>query len=171
MKNLYLIRVNQEYIKFLRKFDNHVQDNSNEKNNKPYLGVLLEKDEQKYFVPLSSPKEKHKKFMELEERKKLPIDIFLIKESKTKLIGVLNINNMIPVIDDVIEYFNIKEDKDYHLLQKEYIYCIKNQDEILKKATKIYDLVTKHNKISLIKRCCNFKLLEEKSKRFHKKDT
>ena len=60
MKNLYLIRVNQEYIKFLRKFDNHVQDNSNEKNNKPYLGVLLEKDEQKYFVPLSSPKEKHK---------------------------------------------------------------------------------------------------------------
>ena len=73
---------------------------------------------------------------------------------------------MIPVTDDVIEYFNIKEDKDYSLLKKEYIYCIKNQNEIIKRANKIYDLVTKHNKLSLIKRSCNFKLLEEKCEKF-----
>ena len=76
---------------------------------------------------------------------------------------------MIPVIDEVIEYFNIKEDRDYSLLQKEYIYCIKNQCHIIKKANKIYDLVTKHNKISLIKRSCNFKLLEMKSKEYSRK--
>lgn len=163
MKNLYLIRVKQEYIKYLKQFDSNVQDNSNEKKNKPYLGVLLQRGEQKYFVPLSSPKVKHNKFIDLEIQNKLPIDIFLIKEMKNnKLIGILNINNMIPVIDEVIEYFNIKEDKDFSLLQKEYVYCIKQQQAIIKKANIVYDLVTKHNKKSLIKRSCNFKLLEEK---------
>ena len=79
MKNLYLIRVKQGYIKYLKQFDDNVQDNSNEKKNKPYLGVLLQKGKQKYFVPLSSPKEKHKKFIDLDMQKILPIDIFLIK--------------------------------------------------------------------------------------------
>ena len=164
MKNLYLIRVKQEYIKYLKQFDSNVQDNSNQKKNKPYLGVLLQRGEQKYFVPLSSPKAKHEKFIELDLQNKLPIDVFLIKEIKSnKLIGILNINNMIPVIDEVIECFNIKLDKDFSLLQKEYIYCIKNQQSIVKKANTVYDLVTKHKKKSLIRRSCNFKLLEEKS--------
>ncbi len=168
MKNLYLIRVKQEYIKYLKSFDANVQDNANEKKNKPYLGVLLQKEEQRYFVPLSSPKRKHQKFIEMERMGKIPIDVFLIKERNNteKIIGVLNINNMIPITDEVIEYFNIKEDKDYGLLQKEHIYCIKNQTEIIKRANKVYDLVTKHNKSSLIKRSCNFKLLEIKSKEY-----
>ena len=119
MKNLYLVRVNTDYIKYLKQLDSNVQDNSNQKKNKPYLGVLLEKNGQKYFVPLSSPKEKHKIFLELEKENKLPIDAFLIKElDENKLIGILNINNMIPVTDEVVEYFNIKEDKDYSLLKK-----------------------------------------------------
>lgn len=167
MKNLYLIRVNEKYVEYLKQFDVKVQDNLNEKKNKPYLGVLLERENKKYFVPLSSPKRKHQKFIELENKNKLPIDIFLIKETEdNKLIGVLNLNNMIPVTDEVIEYFNIKEDKDYSLLKKEYIYCIKNQNELIKRANKIYDLVTKHNKLSLIKRSCGFKLLEEKCEEF-----
>ena len=76
MKNLYLVRVDTNYIKYLKQFDSNVQDNSNQKKNKPYLGVLLEKNGEKYFVPLSSPKEKHKKFLELEKENRLPIDIF-----------------------------------------------------------------------------------------------
>lgn len=170
MKNLYLIRVNENYVKCLKQYDSKVQDNLNEKKNKPYLGVLLEREDKKYFVPLSSPKRKHQKFIELEKENKLTIDIFLIKEpdDNNKLIGVLNLNNMIPITDDVIEYFNIREEKDYSLLKKEYIYCIKNQDEIIKRANKIYDLVTKHNKLSLIKRSCDFKLIEAKSEEFSK---
>ena len=59
MRNLYLIRVNEKYVEYLKQFDNKVQDNLNEKRNKPYLGVLLERENKKYFVPLSSPKIKH----------------------------------------------------------------------------------------------------------------
>ena len=166
MKKLYFIRVEEEYINYLRKYDNKVQDNSNIKCNKPYLGILLEKEKQKYFVPLSSPKRKHSTFIELEEKNKLPIDVFLIRDSDNKLLGIMNFNNMIPVIDEVIIHFNIKQDKDYSLLKKEHIYCVTHQDEILKKAIKIYELVTKYKKQSLIKRSCDFLLLENKCKQY-----
>lgn len=167
MRNLYFIKVKEDYIKYLRKFDNKVQDNSELKSNKPYIGVLIQNsDGQKYFAPLSSPKEKHIIFNKLEKENKLPIDVFLIRDNLKNLIGIINFNNMIPVIDNVIIYFNIKEDKNYSLLIKEHIYCIKYSEEIIKKSTKVYNLVIKYKKTSLIKRSCNFKLLEEKAKEF-----
>ena len=165
MKNLYFIKVKEEYVKYLKKFDNKVQDNSNLKNNKPYIGILIEKENKKYFAPLSSPKEKHNVFKELQDKNKLPIDIFLIMD-KEKIIGIINFNNMIPVTEDAIIYFNIKEDKNYSLLEKEHIYCIKHKEEIFIKADKVYKLVTKYNKISLINRSCNFKLLEQKAEEY-----
>ena len=167
MKNLYFIKIKEEYMEYLKKFDSKIQDNSNLKNNKPYIGILIENDnEQKYFAPLSSPKEKHLIFDKLQKENKLPIDVFLIRDSNEKVIGIINFNNMIPVIDSAIIYFNIKEDKNYSLLKKEHIYCIKHSEEILNKTKKVYNLVTKYKKESLVKRSCNFKLLEEKAKGF-----
>lgn len=164
MKNLYFVKIKEDYINHLRKFDSKVQDNSNIKNNKPYIGILIQRDEQKYFAPLSSPKEKHLIFDKLDNENKLPIDVFLIRDNDEKIIGVINFNNMIPVTDKVIIYFNIKEDKNYSLLIKEHIYCIKHSKEIINKSIKVYNLVTKYKKVSLIKRSCDFKLLEEKAK-------
>ena len=167
MKNLYFIKIEEEYVEYLKKFDSKIQDNSNLKNNKPYIGILIENNNgQKYFAPLSSPKEKHLIFDKLQKENKLPIDVFLIRDSNEKVIGIINFNNMIPVIDSAIIYFNIKEDKNYSLLKKEHIYCIKHSQEIFNKSIKVYKLVTKYKKESLIKRSCNFKLLEEKAKDF-----
>lgn len=166
MKNLYFVKIKEDYINYLRKFDSKVQDNSNIKNNKPYIGILIQRDEQKYFAPLSSPKEKHLIFDKLDNENKLPIDVFLIRDNDEKIIGVINFNNMIPVTDKVIIYFNIKEDKNYSLLIKEHIYCIKHSKEIINKSIKVYNLVTKYKKVSLIKRSCDFKLLEEKAKEY-----
>lgn len=165
VENLYFVKIKEEYITYLRQFGFKVQDNSNIKNNKPYIGILIEKDNKKFFAPLSSPKEKHNIFKKLYYNNKLPIDIFLIMD-KEKIIGVINFNNMIPVIEETIIYFNIKEDKNYSLLKKEYIYCIKHKEEILKKAIKVYKLVTEYNKISLMRRSCNFKLLEQKAEEY-----
>ena len=55
MGSLYFIKVKEEYVRYLKKFDDKVQDNSNLKNNKPYVGVLIEKEDKRYFAPLSSP--------------------------------------------------------------------------------------------------------------------
>lgn len=168
MNNLYFVKIDEDYVRYLRQFDLKIQDNSNLKNNKPYIGILIQNTlGQKYFAPLSSPKEKHLIFDKLEKENRLPIDVFLIRDNFNKVIGIINFNNMIPVINDVIIYFNIKEDKNYSLLIKEHIYCIKHSDEIVKKSIKVYNLVTKYNKTSLIKRSCNFKLLEEKAKDFN----
>ena len=126
MGNLYFIRLKEEYVEYLRKFDSKIQDNSNLKNNKPYIGVLIERENKKYFAPLSSPKKKHDIFKKLYSENKLPVDIFLIMDKK-EIIGVINFNNMIPVVEEVIIYFDIKKDINYNLLKKEYIYCIKQK--------------------------------------------
>lgn len=167
MNNLYFVKIKEDYIKYLRKFDSKVQDNSGLKNNKPYIGVLIQNKNGQYFAPLSSPKEKHLIFDKLENENKLPVDVFLIRDNNKKIIGIINFNNMIPIIDDVIIYFNIKEDKNYSLLIKEHIYCIKHSEEIINKSIKVYNLVTKYNKSALIKRSCNFRLLEEKAEKFN----
>ena len=47
------------------------------------------------------------------------------------------------------------------------MYCVKHSEEIINKSIKVYNLVTKYKKVSLIKRSCDFKLLEEKAKDFN----
>ena len=74
---------------------------------------------------------------------------------------------MVPVTENEIIYFNIKDDKNYSLLKKEHVYCIKHNEEMFRIAMHVYDLVTKFNKVSLIKRSSDFKLLEEKLKQYN----
>ena len=74
---------------------------------------------------------------------------------------------MVPVTENEIIYFNIKDDKNYSLLKKEHVYCIKHKEEIFRRAMHVYNLVTKFNKVSLIKRSSDFKLLEEKLKQYN----
>ena len=58
-KKLLLIRVDEDYCNFLRKFDNKVAYNYDYKKNRPFVGVLFKINDCKYFAPLSSPKPKH----------------------------------------------------------------------------------------------------------------
>lgn len=43
----------------------------------------------------------------------------------------------------------------------------KKQDLIIKKAKKLYELHSRSMNIKLLPRCCDFKLLEEKSKEYN----
>ena len=38
------------------------------------------------------------------------MDVFIIRDFDEKILGIINFNNMIPVIDSAIIYFNIKEE-------------------------------------------------------------
>ena len=54
MRNLYFVKIKEEYVKYLRRFDLKIQDSLGVKKNKPYIGVLIENESgQKYFAPLS----------------------------------------------------------------------------------------------------------------------
>ncbi len=173
---LKLIRVKPEYIKYLRQYDKKVQLNSKEihKENKPFVGVLFQINKFEYFVPISSNKKEKlvNMFENYLKTNQKPIDIFFVEEisvhNQRKLLSVLNINNMIPIVEEAKIDFNIEKDKDFSLLRKEIDYCNKHRREIVKNSIRIYNAVIRHEWESLEKRCCNFKLLEEKCIKYKK---
>lgn len=173
-KNIFkFIRVDSNYINFLLKYDKKVQcnDASLGKDNKPFLGVLFTVNKQDYYVPLSSANKKKKLIKMHKDYKrthKCGIDIFFIEDKNGKLLSVLNLNNMIPVIEDSIIELDIIKDKDTSLLQKEFKFCDKYKKEIRGKAIKLYNIVKNHTNSAIEKRCCNFILLEEKCKEYKK---
>ena len=85
LSKLILIRIDEEYISYLRKYDSKVQINSSalHKDNKPFVGVLFEINNLKYFAPISSNKKDKlsRMFNKYVETGKKPIDIFFIEET------------------------------------------------------------------------------------------
>ena len=164
MKNkLTLVRMDSNYCDYLRKFDDKVPYNYDKKELRPFIGVLFKIDKLMYFAPLSSPKPKHLKI-------KSKLDFLKIDNGK---LGAINFNNMLPVTSkNIIELDleNDKSDKKYNKLLKEQLYWLNRNDEKLYGRSK--KLYTKYIDgtldINIAKRCCNFKLLEEKCKEYNK---
>ena len=69
------------------------------KSNRKYYGILITKEKTDYCIPFTSKVKKR--------NPKLTINI----KNKKEVIAQLTINNMIPVIDDVVHKVNIKNDK------------------------------------------------------------
>lgn len=153
MSKLKLYKLNEEYIEFLRQYDNKVLFNKNQK--RIYVGIISIINNMKYFIPLSSPKEKHKNMKDT-------IDFHKINDGKD---GAINFNNMIPIINEAIIDFNITNENKIgyrNVLFNQIKFIKKNSDLIIEKAENLYDKVTKyHSYIS--NRCVNFKLLESVS--------
>ena len=71
---------------------------------------------------------------------------------------------MIPIPEQCLKRLVIKDIKDekYRMLvNKEYNFCMANQERIEKKAKKIYDMVTNNKKQKLTDNSCDFYLLEK----------
>ena len=60
-ESLILVKLDTDYCNYLRQFDEKVPYNYNEKELRPFIGVLFKIDDLMYFAPLSSPKLKHQK--------------------------------------------------------------------------------------------------------------
>lgn len=161
-KKLKFYIVTEEYMSYLKKYDEKVMDNRGIKNKRPYIGVLFEIDRKKYLAPLSSPKPKHLTM-------KNSLDFVKINQGK---FGVINLNNMFPVIEEVIieKNINLEEDNKYkELLVNQLDWCNKmeNRDNIYRKAEKLYkEILNKKEQSRFWNRCCNFSLLEEKAIEF-----
>ena len=164
--NLEIVRVDSDYCDYLRKFDNKVAYNKNEKEIRPFIGILFQIDTCEYFAPLSSPKPKHKNM-------KNTIDFFKIKDGE---LGAINLNNMIPVtsnnyslVDLNKETLTISELKYQRLLREQLNWLNANYKQVKNKFFKLYKLYNDGKLSESIKsRCCNFKLLEEKCVEYNK---
>ena len=86
---MYLYTIDTDYIEFLAKYQEHIWNNEENQRLRPYVGIVLDIGNFKYYSPLSSPKPKH-----LHMRDRLD---FIRLEYKGILKGVINLNNIIPV--------------------------------------------------------------------------
>lgn len=157
--------IKNEYIEYLRKIDKTVLFNKQEK--RPYIGIVLEIGENNYYVPLASPKEKHKTMKNGKDFSKIA----------SGSLGAINFNNMIPVPNEALlikDIDNEPNEQYKNLLQKQYVEILNTQENIRKKAQELHNLSLlpdkglSENDIKVKNRCCNFALLEEKCKEYEK---
>lgn len=167
--------VDADYLQFLNGKDSEVYYNASYGDAiKPFIGVIINIAEFKYFIPLTSAKEKHKKWKNvcdghliiyevIDKKINITGDIYkdYSKEEKIHILSVLDIKKMIPVPSDSYSkiIFSELEDERYKdLFEKEYAFCLKVKGKILSKAEKIH----KQQKETKITRqaYCNFSRCE-----------
>ena len=151
-----LVYVDTKYIRYLYHYDNHVMFNKGQR--RPYIGILFTVKGHKYYAPLTHPKEKFKAMKNSEDFMKIA----------GGALGAINFNNMIPVRDEAVKIIDISQvaDMKYKLLLIQQIkFFDDNETEIINKATKLYKAYkSKKLRKTVAIRCCNFMLLEQKSK-------
>lgn len=149
--------IRDEYITYLHSADSKVPDNKHEK--RPFIGIVFSVNEVDYYVPLSSPKPKHRTMKNSKDFRKI----------KSGEYGAINFNNMIPVVGEVLIEFNIQAEPDYkyrNLLQNQYRAVNSDSDNIQRVARELYDMCQlaeqqlKPFERVIKNRCCNFKVLE-----------
>ena len=157
-----LYEIDDKYVEYLRKFDKKVLSPKTEdrKQTRKYIGIILNTQSFNYFIPLSSYKpETYDSMYES------------ISLKKIEDMAVLRINNMIPVVDNVVHEikFSLVIDEQYRtLLQNEYRIIKAREREIRTDARIVYfyRLNEKNRNKGLYNICCDFKLLEEAAKKW-----
>lgn len=173
MEQLRLYQIDLKYVRDLHNADNRVESVSPQigKENRVFVGVVVIQNNRKYCIPLSHPKDKHKRMANNSEIQKIEVE--------NKLIGVLNFNLMIPVTDfqihqvDLVLHNNdtpaVKAWK--RLCLKELKWCRNKDNEtvIRDKARNIYLLCIQNSQFKGKKRCLDFKKLEAVCDRYNAK--
>ena len=175
-------KINIDYLKYLNEHDSEVYYNFKYKKDlKPFIGIILLVNEFEYFIPLSSAKEKHKKWKNVSNEHMLiyeiinnekikSFDIFkdFSKTQKLHILGVIDIKKMIPVPKGMYEkvLFNSLEESYKVLMNKEFKFCLKNRDKIQKNVEKIYMKQKERNIIGYA--TCNFSKLEQAMLKWNK---
>ena len=83
------------------------------------------------------------------------------------IMSIIDIKKMIPIKSGVYKEVNMnKEDSDTpevakykDLINKEYSFCLKIVEDLIKKANRLYDSQMTTGRVK--KFCCNFKILEQ----------
>ena len=186
--NLKFVNVDVDYVRALHDKCPEVYYMPKEYENKPCIGILVSQSGYKYVLPLTSAKQKHKSWknvdrdrmliFEMVDKNELSSKDVWVKVDETNIVkhimSAIDIKKMIPVTDEVYSVVNInhsehdddsiKKYKD--LLNKEYSFCIKVIDEIVIKASRIYEKQVKTGKPQMF--ACDFLLLEKVAKEYKK---
>lgn len=173
--------INPNYLRYLYETDSEVYYNPQYwVTKKPFVGIVIGLGDYNYFIPLTSAKEKHKKWKNIGEMHFLVYEIvdssvyipgniykFGSMGEKLHILSVLDIKKMIPVPDGEYEYidFNLLEDERYKILfKKEYSFCHQIRRIILRNAGRLYFDQMENGNVKAM--CCDFKKLERASEQW-----
>lgn len=151
-----LYKVDTTYCNYLHYYEPKIPYIEDEKENRPFIGVILNVNGKNFFAPLTSPKKKHLIMKDMQ-------DFLKIDQGR---LGGINLNNMIPIPKSYLEKIEINtlKDQKYKIMLKKQIRWI-NQNElrIHNRARNLYYLISNgHTTKELSRRCCDFRLLERK---------
>ena len=143
-----LYSVSDEYISYLRKNFPRVYSNKEDTrvHTRKYLGAVIEIGSHKYYIPLSSPKDKHDYIIH-DGKKMIRKDSLIVMRivsgsgENAELKGTLQIGTMIPVPDEAIELYDVDSETDQaykDLVTEEIIYICKHQKNIIRNARVLY---------------------------------
>ena len=142
--------VEEIYIKYLNRVENKVAYNKNK--TRPYIGIVLSIEGREYYAPLSSPKTKHKNMIE-------NISFLKIKNGE---LGVINLNNMIPINSNHLKFYQTPNQKHNELLKDQSRWLTNNKK-------KIRTIRKRSRKVKgIYKVCNNFEQLEKKYEEYLK---
>lgn len=156
-----------KYIRELHNADDNVMSVSPQigKAARPFLGVVVIMETKKYCIPLTSPRKDKFRGKSKEDFIKIPDPKLKDEHGAPKIVGILNLNNMIPVSDKLIQKVNLYAGTDFNrdLLINERKWCRDNSDIIINRANKLYNKVTltPEKDRNLTRRCCDFRKLEQ----------
>lgn len=161
--------VNKDYFAYLFQFDNRIGYIDYNDKLKLHIGVVLEINTHKFYVPISSPKPKHHNMSN-------SIDFHKLLDDNGQLLAVFNLNNMIPVRNEHITLLKYSEIERYRTFKSlkdlnNYVYLLQIQHELIikiepilkQKALKLYQKCIQYPTSNLANRCCDFQLLQKKS--------
>ena len=164
--NLYYVNI--KYVRDLHSVDDKVMSVSPQigKDSRPLVGVIVIMDTKKYCIPLTSPNKDKFKVKSKEDFIKIPDPKLKDEHGAPKIIGILNLNNMIPVSEELIQKVDLSSPLNTgfnrNLMSNELKWCRDNSSVIINRANKLYNKITltPEKDRNLTKRCCNFKKLE-----------
>ena len=154
-RKLKLVKIKEEYLDYLRKYENRISYTKEEKIRRPFVGILFKIEDMLYYAPLTH---KEKDSNETNIR---------INDSNGKFKGYILFNNMIPVNKEDIINYDINKEIDYkykNIVYNQMLFLRKNYYKIIEKALNVYKGIVKKEHKSI---CFNFKELESLCKEYN----
>ncbi|HAV1871900.1 TPA: type III toxin-antitoxin system ToxN/AbiQ family toxin [Enterobacter hormaechei subsp. steigerwaltii] len=154
--------VSDSYISHLKAVDSRVPDNYG--GGRAFIGIVLEVNGLKYLAPLTSYKPKQDSLQPSSPT------IFKLHERNNpdNKLGMVCLNNMLPVTDEVIELLDIDAQpaRYQRMLYRQFEFIKLHVAEIETKAQNLYKIVTVDKHGFFCRISCDFELLEEASKSY-----
>ena len=153
--NLTFINIDQDYLKRLHDVCTEVYYKPRGYENKPYIGILINKEGRKYVIPLTSAKRKHASWRDV-----TTTNYRVYEEIDTRATIVDKYDIIVDETDlNKLRQKGIPEDEQRrNLMVKEYFFCKKYKKQIEAKAKKIYEKQMVTGGVAPYH--CNYKVLE-----------